>query len=74
MECHLGYIHAVDKTLFYYRSPSCLIRSGLNQNLKSNFYSNRSADEGVLPAEKLQKAEEFKDGQKSDYTVTEESV
>jgi hypothetical protein len=51
-----------------------LFASGLNQKQKSFFHSNRPAGEGVLPAEKLQQAEESKDGKKNDYTVTEESI
>ena len=51
-----------------------LSASGLNQKQKSIFHSNRLAGEGVLPAEKLQQAEESKDGKKNDYTVTEESI
>ncbi|MDG5469333.1 hypothetical protein P9J64_13470 [Deltaproteobacteria bacterium IMCC39524] len=51
-----------------------LSASGLNQKQKSIFHSNRLAGESVLPAEKLQQAEESKDGKKNDYTVTEESI
>jgi hypothetical protein len=51
-----------------------LSASGLKQKQKSIFHSNRSEGAGVLPAKKLQQAEESKDGKKNDYTVTEESI
>jgi hypothetical protein len=48
--------------------------SGLILNLISMFHSYRPVGEIAFPAEKLQQTEEFKDGQKRDYTVTEESI